>query len=100
MNKALVGALLGASMLASAALARPAPARPAQTAAANPVRGNARARADAIVRQMTFDEKIALVHGLFPPMAAGKTTADLIQAACHIDGVPRICVPLVLESDA
>ena len=62
--------------------------------------GAARAKARAIVARMTLDEKIALVHGLFPPMAAGKTTNELIPSAGHIDGLPRLGVPLVRESDA
>ena len=60
----------------------------------------ARARADAIVARMTMDEKIQLVHGLFPPMAKGKTANELIPSAGHIDGIPRLGVPLVRESDA
>ncbi|RDE07261.1 beta-glucosidase [Sphingomonas aracearum] len=60
----------------------------------------ARAKARAIVAKMTLDEKIGLVHGLFPPMAAGKSTSELIPSAGHIDGIPRLGVPLVRESDA
>lgn len=62
--------------------------------------GGARARADALVAKMTLEEKIALLHGLFPPMAAGKTPNELIPSAGHIDGVPRLGVPLIRESDA
>lgn len=61
---------------------------------------DARARAEALVAQMTLDEKIGLVHGLFPPMAKGKTVNELIPSAGHIDGIPRLGVPLVRESDA
>jgi beta-glucosidase len=61
---------------------------------------DARARAAAIVAKMTLDEKIALVHGLFPPFAKGKTANELIPSAGHIDGVPRLGVPLLRESDA
>ena len=64
------------------------------------VRDDARARADSIVARMTLAEKIALVHGLFPPFAVGKTKNELIMAAGHIDGIPRLGVPLVRESDA
>lgn len=53
----------------------------------------ARAKADALVARMTLDEKIALLHGLFPPMAAGKTTNELIPSAGHIDGIPRLGIP-------
>ena len=61
---------------------------------------DARSRAAAIVARMTLDEKIALAHGLFPPMAAGKTPNELIPSAGHIDGIARLGVPLVRESDA
>ena len=69
---------------------------------AEPTAGEAaaRARADSIVARMTIDEKIALVHGLFPPFAKGKTKAELIPAAGHVDGIPRLGVPILRESDA
>jgi len=62
--------------------------------------GDARARATAIVARLTPDEKIALLHGLFPPMAAGNSTNELIPSAGHIDPVRRLGIPLVRESDA
>ncbi|ONF96034.1 beta-glucosidase [Sphingomonas jeddahensis] len=85
-------ALLGATALALT-VAQPLVAQnaPAQ---------DGRARAESIVARMTLDEKIALVHALFPPMAAGKTTNELIPSAGHIDGIARLGVPLVRESDA
>ena len=49
---------------------------------------------------MTLDEKIALLHGLFPPMAKGKTANELIPSAGHIDGIPRLGIPIVRETDA
>ena len=64
------------------------------------MQADGRTRAQAIVARMTLDEKIALAHGLFPPMAKGKTTNELIPSAGHIDGIPRLGVPLVRESDA
>jgi beta-glucosidase len=91
MSKALALALAGGSILALT---------PAQPLAAQSGSAGARARADALVAQMTTDEKIALVHGLFPPMAAGKTAEELIPSAGHIDGLARLGVPLVRESDA
>lgn len=84
-------------LMASAALV---PASAQEAARSVAAASDARARAEAIVARMTLDEKIALVHGLFPPMAAGKTAAELIPSAGHIDGVPRLGVPLVRESDA
>jgi beta-glucosidase len=90
--------LLGASLLAVAGTvdARDT-ARPAAKASAAT---DARVRAEAIVARMTLDKKIALAHGLFPPMAAGKTANELIPSAGHIDGIPRLGIPLVRESDA
>ena len=61
---------------------------------------DARARADAIVARMTRDEKIALLHGLFPPLADGRTRNALIPSAGHIDPIARLGVPLVRETDA
>jgi len=60
----------------------------------------ARARADAVVARMSLDEKILLAHALFPPMAKGKTQKELISAAGHLDGIPRLGVPTMRESDA
>jgi len=60
----------------------------------------ARARAEALVARMTFEEKLRLLHGLFPPMAKGKTREELIPSAGHIDGVPRLGIPTLRESDA
>ena len=93
----IAAAALVATSLIAVTAARPVPAREAARSASADA---ARSRAAAIVAKMTLDEKIALLHGLFPPRAAGKTTSELIQAAGHIDGIPRLGVPLVRESDA
>ncbi|MGH6613996.1 beta-glucosidase [Sphingomonas sp.] len=90
-------ALLGASLLAGMSTAAGVFARETPSSAA---RADARTRAEAFVARMTLDEKIALVHGLFPPRAKGKTANELIPSAGHIDGIPRLGVPLVRESDA
>ncbi|MBO9711563.1 MAG: glycoside hydrolase family 3 protein [Sphingomonas sp.] len=93
--------ILLAAGLAVCAIAVGAQASPGGSETASPAKGqDARARARAIVAKMSLDEKIALLHGLFPPRAAGKTQNELIQAAGHIDGIPRLGVPLVRESDA
>ncbi|WNO54299.1 beta-glucosidase [Stakelama saccharophila] len=89
------------ALVASCALTVCAPGGgAAQTAANTSATTQARSRAEAIVAKMTRDEKIALVHGLFPPMAEGKTDNELIPSAGHIDGIPRLGVPLVRETDA
>lgn len=93
MSKTLAAALVGtasAALITGATIAREPATSPS----------SARARADRIVAQMTLDEKIAMVHGLFPPMAAGKTQEELIPSAGHIDGLPRLNIPSVRESDA
>ncbi|MCH8686668.1 beta-glucosidase [Sphingosinicellaceae bacterium A1X5R2] len=63
---------------------------------------NAAARADALVKEMTREEKLQLVHGFFPPMATGKPGAptDMIPSAGHIPGIPRLGIPTLRESDA
>ncbi|ATC31874.1 beta-glucosidase [Caulobacter vibrioides] len=57
------------------------------------------ARADALVKQMTLDEKITYLHGLFPPMAKPAPT-DMISSAGYVPGVPRLKIPTLRESDA
>ncbi len=57
------------------------------------------ARADALVRQMTLDEKITYLHGLFPPNTK-PAPADMIPSAGYVPGVPRLKIPTLRESDA
>jgi beta-glucosidase len=57
------------------------------------------ARADALVRQMTLEEKITYLHGLFPPQAKNPP-ADMIPSAGYVPGVPRLGIPTLRESDA
>lgn len=85
---------------ATAALAVAGSAAAGQGAERGGTSTAARARADAIVARMSLDEKILLVHGLFPPMAKGKTREELIAAAGHVDAIPRLGIPTVRESDA
>ncbi|MFL9839497.1 beta-glucosidase [Sphingomonas sp. ST-64] len=96
-----IAALLSAAAIGAVAtgtgMAQQAPKAAAKSA---PSAQQARARAEAIVAKLTLDEKIMLVHGLFPPMADGKTQNALIPSAGHIDGVPRVGIPIVRESDA
>lgn len=101
MSKAFRATLLGATLLVAfaPAIARDG-ATPGVQSAGVKSPGDARGRAAAIVARMSLDEKIALAHGLFPPMAAGKSANELIPSAGHIDGIPRLGVPLVRESDA
>ncbi len=94
-----VGVVAGIVLTATGvAAARAAPER--AQAPSSPGAKAARARAEALVARMTLDEKIALLHGLFPPMASGKTANELIPSAGHIDGIARLGVPLTRASDA
>ncbi len=98
MSKSFSVMLLGASLIAIAGTVDAQDAGHIVATATGTA--DARTRAEAVVRRMTLDEKIALAHGLFPPMAAGKTANELIPSAGHIDGIPRLGVPLARESDA
>jgi beta-glucosidase len=98
MAKAFQGCLLGAALIYG--FAGTIPTVVAQQSTAKVPAQDARSSAAAIVTRMTIDEKIALIHGLFPPMAQGKTPNELIPSAGHIDGIAHLGVPLIRESDA
>lgn len=59
----------------------------------------AMARANALVAQMTEDEKLSLVHGQMP-MFIAKRPADIPLSAGIIRGVPRLGIPDLRETDA
>ena len=61
---------------------------------------SAEQRADALVRRMTLDEKLAYVHGYFPPLAKPGPPIAMIPSAGHVPGVPRLGIPTLRESDA
>src|SRR3546814_15999003 len=76
--------------------AQQAPAlAPMPVAAATPSAdvSEARARALAIVAEMTLDEKLLLVHGLFPPTTTADPHGELIQSAAHVPPLPRPGLP-------
>jgi beta-glucosidase len=62
----------------------------------------AEARAELLVKKMTREEKLSLVHGYFPPFVIGKAgmPADIIPSAGYVPGVPRLGIPVLRESDA
>ncbi|WP_243652433.1 beta-glucosidase [Novosphingobium sp. PhB165] len=76
---------------------------PAQGTVAMPIwRDTARTpaeRADALVKAMSLEEKLSLVHGLFPPNTKNPP-ADMIPSAGYVPGVPRLGIPILRESDA
>ncbi|MBU3077740.1 beta-glucosidase family protein [Sphingomonas quercus] len=58
-------------------------------------------RAGLLVAAMTQDEKLAYVHGYFPPLAKGvPASLNMIPSAGLVPGVPRLGIPALRESDA
>ena len=53
----------------------------------------AEARAKALVDAMTTEEKLAIIHGYFPPMAKPAQPIAMIPSAGHIPGIPRLGIP-------
>ncbi len=62
--------------------------------------GDPATRAAALVAQMSPAEKLALVHGYFPPLAKPEPPVVLIPSAGHVPGIPRLGIPTLRESDA
>ncbi|EPR15052.1 beta-glucosidase [Sphingobium indicum IP26] len=60
----------------------------------------AEARAQALVAAMTREEKLAIIHGYFPPLAKPAEPIAMIPSAGHIPGIPRLGIPTLRESDA
>ena len=88
-----LGTGLSAPVQAQAPVQAPVPT---QTASSQ----SAEARADALVRGMTLDEKLQLIHGFFPPLAKPVPPIAMIPSAGHIPGIPRLGIPTLRESDA
>lgn len=88
--------LLGASNMAHAQSPQPVPA----VAAGSNRALSTEARARALVAAMTTDEKLAIIHGYFPPMAKPVRPIAMIPSAGHIAGIPRLGIPTLRESDA
>jgi beta-glucosidase len=58
------------------------------------------ARADLVLKELTFDEQIGLLHGHFPTLMGNKKPAHIQQSAGWVPGVPRLGIPDLTESDA
>ncbi|WP_420902574.1 beta-glucosidase family protein [Sphingobium algorifonticola] len=88
----LAGLIVGLCALPTATAQTSAPATPRQQSAEE--------RADALVKAMTREEKLRLIHGYFPPLAKPVPPIAMIPSAGHIPGVPRLGIPTLRESDA
>lgn len=107
MKSRLLGALIciGTVTLPAALAAREAGQRPdaaATNRAGEPWRNknlSAAARAAALVKAMTLQEKLTYIHGLFPNRIDPRP-ADMVPSAGYVPGVPRLGIPTLRESDA
>jgi beta-glucosidase len=99
MSRQVLSALTVAGLftgVASQAIAAPppAPARPWMD------RGlSAGQRAELLNAQLTVEERLALVHGVFPPGLKPLPEGMLLSAG-FVPGVPRLGIPPLTESDA
>lgn len=108
MKSRLFGALvcIGTVSLPAALAAREAEQKPLAAGrthnAGEPWRDknlSAAARAAALVKAMTLQEKLAYIHGLFPNKIDPRP-ADMVPSAGYVPGVPRLGIPTLRESDA
>lgn len=107
MKSRLFGALIciGSVSLPAALAARDAGQKPSAGAtnrAGGPWRDkslSAAARAAALVKAMTLEEKLTYIHGLFPNKIDPRP-ADMVPSAGYVPGVPRLGIPTLRESDA
>jgi beta-glucosidase len=97
--------LIIAGLMIGACFASPVPAQnaarqsPRETVDADRMLA-AQARAADLVAAMTLQEKLAIVHGYFPPLAKPEPPIAMIPSAGHIPGIPRLGIPTLRESDA
>jgi beta-glucosidase len=100
----LASLMIGSSLTAPAFAQEAASPAISQAAARTPAASDralsASARADDLVAAMTLQEKLAIIHGYFPPMAKPNPPVAMIPSAGHIPGVPRLGIPTLRESDA
>ncbi|SNS30625.1 beta-glucosidase [Sphingomonas laterariae] len=66
---------------------------------AAPRTDDAKAKAAALVAQMTLDEKLSLVKGHMPMLMRNRP-ADVIIGAGHVPGIARLGLPPMRETDA
>lgn len=98
----LIAALLATSLSVVVHAQKPATQGSTTVPSAKLSMESAEARADRLVKQLTGEEKLRLVHGYFPPFVMGKPDmpTDMIPSAGYVPGVPRLRIPVLRESDA
>jgi beta-glucosidase len=107
MKSRLLGALIciGTVSLPAALAAREAEQKPSAgetSRVGEPWRNkslSAAARAAALAKAMTLEEKLTYIHGLFPNKIDPRP-ADMVPSAGYVPGVPRLGIPTLRESDA
>ncbi len=85
----------------TAAAQRPAPPPPPTFPWSNPTL-SPDVRADLVLKQLTLDEKIQLVHGIgWGPLREGAPTpADNNGGAGEVEGIPRLGIPSLQQADS
>ncbi len=95
LQRSALAALLGSTVLPNAP-ARAQPVAPAPAFAPDAIS----IRVEALLKALTLQEKLGLVHGYFPPQAKPATPEHIIPSAGHIPGIARLGIPTLRESDA
>lgn len=93
---ACMAALCSAGVLPPVAMANSVPT--AQSASTDMAASDV--WADAILPQLTLDERLDLVRGSSPYTIKPKLSPDVPKGAGYVKGVPRLGVPALVESDA
>ncbi|HEY3951247.1 beta-glucosidase [Phenylobacterium sp.] len=95
MDRRLTIGVCAAALALAGPLALAAPARPWM----NPKLGPD-ARAELVLKTLTLDQQIALLHGDMPIFLGAKRPADVQIAAGWMPGIPALGIPALTESDA
>jgi beta-glucosidase len=91
----LLAAVAGLAVLAGSAAAGQSRAEPWRDTGLSADR-----RAEALVRAMTLEEKLSLLHGSMPILMGPARPTEATIAAGYVAGVPRLGIPALKETDA
>ncbi len=94
LDKMFQAAVLATAFCSACVLAQAAPDNPWMDTQLSPD-----ARATALLRVLTPDEKIALLHG-HAPLQMRKLPADALITSGYVAGIPRLNIPPLEETDA